>query len=71
MIGHAEVIKRILRRETRMTDEEIIVLSVATIELAKVAAELRRRGRVLEADQVAIKVALNAEILQRAGGMMT
>jgi hypothetical protein len=43
-----------------MTDDERLSLSVETIELAKVAAELRQAGRQLEADRLAIRVAENA-----------
>ena len=46
-----------------MTDRQRLRLSVETIELAKVAAELREAGRRLEADRVAIRVAENAERL--------
>ena len=46
-----------------MTDNERLSLSVATVELAKVAAELRQAGRQLEADRLAIRVAENAERL--------
>jgi hypothetical protein len=42
-----------------VTDQERLSLSVETIELAKVAAELRQAGRRLEADRVAIRVAEN------------
>jgi hypothetical protein len=44
-----------------VTDRERLSLIVETIELAKVAAELRRAGRRLEADNVAVRVAENAE----------
>lgn len=46
-----------------MTDAERLALSVETIELAKAAAEYRRRGMILEADLLAIRVAENAEQL--------
>ena len=46
-----------------VTDRQRLSLSVETIELAKVAAELREAGRRLEADRVAIRVAENAERL--------
>jgi hypothetical protein len=48
-----------------VTDQERLSLIVETIELAKVAAELRRAGRRLEADNVAVRVAANAGRLAR------
>ena len=49
-----------------MTAQERLSLSIETIELAKVAAELRRAGRRLEAESVALRVAENAERLARS-----
>ena len=43
-----------------MTDDVRLSLSVETIELAKLAAELREAGHGFEADRVAIRVAENA-----------
>ena len=48
-----------------MTDQERLSLSVETIELAELAAELRQAGRRFEADRVAICVAENAQRLAR------
>jgi hypothetical protein len=49
----------------RMTEQERLRLSVETIELAKLAAELRQAGRQFEADRVAIRVAENSGRLAR------
>jgi hypothetical protein len=49
----------------RMTELERLRLSVETIELAKLAAELRQAGRRFEADRVAIRVAENSGRLAR------
>lgn len=46
-----------------MTDTERRRLSVETIALAKLAAEMRETGRALEADGLAIRVAENVERL--------
>ena len=48
-----------------MTALERRQLSVATVELAHDAAELRAAGRTTEADALSIRVAENVERLQR------